>query len=151
MVGILKATLLQIEHTWQRSISGIVVSGCWRFKGSFGTQKRKISVKISTGKSWMWTFCGERDNSMERLRGLSINMAMVQHIFAQCLTTMESWSVKPPKTLINTVRLLLLNDVDRLKPSLGHQDLGHSVSSCIGNLRRHHGSVEAHQPPLVLL
>ena len=42
---------------------------------------------------------------------------------------MESWSVKPPKTLINMVQLLLPNDVDTPEQSLGHQDLGHSVSS----------------------
>jgi hypothetical protein len=42
---------------------------------------------------------------------------------------MESRSVKPPKTLINTVRLLLPNDVDRLKRSLGDQDLGQYLNS----------------------
>jgi len=94
MIGMLKDTLLQIEHTWQRSISGIVVSGCWWFNGPSGYRRESFRSKSRQGSHGCGLFFGERDkNLMAKLRDLFVNMAMVQRTFVQCLTNLWLSSV----------------------------------------------------------
>ena len=82
----------------ERSIGGIVVSGCERFNGSLGTvQQKEIfgqNLDRQVMDSWIWVFVGEQDNQtlvMAKLINLTINMAMLQRrALVQCLNQVSA-------------------------------------------------------------